>query len=333
MGPLPRLGDFGTSVGAFAPSFADFDPAEPQYGLRLVCEYLAGSVRGADGTNYVIGRKFIGPVTGGLWYMSDRSGTLRLLPESTRAMKGEIRRTSADHTRRWSEPLMHRLPGDLLIDGEGGVEIMLNDTELTWSEGQLFSVRGRRATGASSLLHLPMRGEQLHYISIPHWVEGTVEGQPAEGVLLFDYAYWGTGGDYKESQFFNNHGLIWHEFCNRFEDGTFEAGLIVKGSNNLSACAVVEGERLITATNRLDPSVSLDEEGFQSKTVFASQDHDWEFIGDASGRYQEFSKARHLPYRAQSGVTRRRGDERVLDFGWGWMDGYPERLAASGLVI
>jgi hypothetical protein len=330
---LPRLGDFGTSVGAFAPSFADFDPAEPQYGLRLICEYIVGGVRGADGTNYVIGRKFIGPVSGGLWYMSDRSGALRLLPESTRAMKGEVRRSSTEHTRRWSQPLMHRLPDDLLIEGEGGVEIELSDTELRWSEGQLFSVHGRRAAGALSLLHLPMRGEKLHYLSIPHWVEGTVEGQPVDGVIFFDYAYWGTGGDYKESQFFNNHGLVWHEFCNRFTDGTFEAGLIVKGNNNLSACAVVEGDKVITTSNRLDVTVSLDEDGFQTKTVFASQDYDWEFTGPAGSRYVEFSKARHLPYRSQNGISRRRDDDRELDFGFGWMDGFPERLHGDGLVI
>jgi hypothetical protein len=335
MPTLPRLGEFDyhTAVGAFEPTLADLSPYDPVFGLNLQVQYLYGGLRTDDGTLYVLERKFIGSMTSGLWFMSNRGADhLNLLPQSLLTTRGEVKRTITDTTRQWADAIMMKVPKELLLEGMQGLAITLTDDELSYSEGNLLSVSGSHA-GAALAFYVTMRDEPLYYASMPFWVRGTVEGKPAEGGIFFDHGYWAHGREWKEYSVYQETQVGWHAFINQFEDGSVEAGHLVKGTSGFNVAAVVEGDTPIVASDQLDTSMSLDDKDFVTKAVFSSGSHEWEFVGDDDGRMLEFSNARKgFGYRAQGGVTRRRGEDRRLRNGWTWLECFADRIRSEHLV-
>jgi hypothetical protein len=103
MPELPSLGDFDyqTVVGPFDVALERMRPQDPRFGLHLQVQYIYGWFQAADGVRSVVERKFIGPMTGGLWLMSTESGTLTLHPGALRSSRGETRRQFTDTTRVW----------------------------------------------------------------------------------------------------------------------------------------------------------------------------------------------------------------------------------------
>jgi hypothetical protein len=335
MSVLPRPGDFDyhTAVGAFDARLEDLSPYDPVFGLNLQVQYLYGGLRAANGTMYVLERKFIGSMTSGLWFMSNKTGGhLSLQRQSLLTTRGEVKRTISDSTRHWSDAIMMKVPSELLLEGMQGLDITLTDRELSYAEGDLLSVSGTSA-GAAPGFYVTTHDEPLYWVSMPFWVQGTVEGQPAEGGMFFDHGYWAHGREWKEYRVYQDTQVAWLAFINKFTDGSIEAGHLIKGTRGFNVAAVVEGAQPVVTSNQLDTTMSLDEKDFVTKGVFSSGSQDWEFVGDDDGRMLEFSNARKgFGYRAQSGLTRRRGDDRRLQNGWTWLECFADRIRSEHLV-
>ncbi|HEV7534588.1 MAG TPA: hypothetical protein VGP90_03070, partial [Acidimicrobiia bacterium] len=93
-------------VGWFDPRIADVEPGKAKYGLHLQVQYFYGGLRDDDGRLYVVERKFIGPMTSGLWLMTNRDAEhLRLAPASLRTSRGEIRRHFSAESHRYADAL------------------------------------------------------------------------------------------------------------------------------------------------------------------------------------------------------------------------------------
>ena len=59
--------DFQTVVDAYEPKLADLQPHHERHGLSLQVQYFYGGLQDSDGVMWAVERKFIGPMTGGLW--------------------------------------------------------------------------------------------------------------------------------------------------------------------------------------------------------------------------------------------------------------------------
>ena len=88
------IGDYHerTIVGSFDPRIADVEPTRAKYGLNLQVQYFYGGLRDDDGHLYVLERKFIGPMTSGLWLMTNHDAEhLRLAPAEADRFNRQLR--------------------------------------------------------------------------------------------------------------------------------------------------------------------------------------------------------------------------------------------------
>jgi len=326
------FGDFEyrTVVGSFEPRLETMIPSDPRFGLNLQVQYIYGGFRTSDGTQYIVERKFIGPMTGGLWLMSTESGTLKLDMGALRSTRGETRREITEARRVWGEHLMHKL-GQASGSGDQPLTLDLNGDKITWSEGDLLSLEGTLA-GPGFQFYAPMRNEPLFYTTHAYWVKGTVLGKEVDGFIGFDHGYWQHGREWKEYRIFHDIEVSWEVFGNAFEDGSNEWGVIVKGRGDMSAAVIFEGDKIMGRTNLMPARYDLDDEGFINEGVFTIGDAEWVFTSDAASRMHEFSNARWAGYRAQAGITRRRGDDRKLKNGFCWIEFFPDRIKDEGLA-
>ena len=70
-------------------------PYNTPFGLTEQVVYFYGGWREADGTLHAFERKFIGPMTAGLWLMNARGGSVRIEPDSAKTVRGEVKRQYA----------------------------------------------------------------------------------------------------------------------------------------------------------------------------------------------------------------------------------------------
>ncbi|HET7742839.1 MAG TPA: hypothetical protein VFL67_19495, partial [Mycobacterium sp.] len=94
MTSAPAIGDldFATSVSCYEPNLAMHLPTARPFGLTEQSTYLYGGWRDASGALHIVERKFCGPMTAGLWMMTNRSGKVSLAPESLNTVRGEVKR-------------------------------------------------------------------------------------------------------------------------------------------------------------------------------------------------------------------------------------------------
>ncbi|MGH2795993.1 MAG: hypothetical protein ACRDKG_17005 [Actinomycetota bacterium] len=322
--------DYHTVVGTFEPRLEEMLPHDARFGLNLQVQYIYGGFTTADGAQYIVERKFIGPMTGGLWLMSTVPGTLKLDMGALRSTRGETKREFTEGRRVWGEHLMHKL-GQATGGNDQPLTLDLNGDKIMWSEGDLLSLEGTLA-GPGFQFYAPMRNEPLFYTTHAYWVKGTALGVEVEGFIGFDHGYWQHGREWKEYRIFHDIEVSWEVFGNQFEDGSTEWGVIVKGRGDMSAAVVFEDDRIMGRTNHMPARYDLDDEGFINEGVFTIGDDEWAFTGNEAGRMHEFSNARWAGYRAQSGVTRRVGDKRKLKHSFCWIEFFPDRIRDEGLA-
>ncbi len=126
--------------------------------------------------------------------------------------------------------------------------------------------------------------------------------------------------------------VAWNVFANEFDDGSFEWGQIVHGRGGYAAYVVQDTKYGTSMTNVQGAQFSLDADDCVGGASYRIGDNTWDFTGDADGRMLQFNKARWGGYRAQGGVTRRRGDTRRLVNGWTWLECFADRIRSEGLV-
>ncbi|MGH9184646.1 MAG: hypothetical protein ACRD0U_02340, partial [Acidimicrobiales bacterium] len=261
----PSFGDFNyqTVVGAFDPRLEQMVPSEARFGLNLQVQYIYGGFRNAEGTQYAVERKFIGPMTGGLWLMSNEKGSLALDPGSVRSTRGETRRQFTGSSRKWSDHLMHKLSKELGQGADEGLTLELAGDKMAWSEGDLLSLEGS-LIGPGFQFYAPVRDEPLFYTTHAYWVRGTVLGAEVDGFIGFDHGYWQHGREWKEYRIFEDLELSWEVFGNQFDDGVIEWGVIVKGRRGLSAATVFEDGEVVAVAGRVPTTFALDDEDYMT---------------------------------------------------------------------
>lgn len=323
-----RFGDFGFApvVGTYTPKFASLTPETSIAGLSLQSQYLYGGFQGESGTVYVLERKFIGPMTGGCYILHNGGGRMELHEGSHRSAKGEMVRTIEPDSRRWVAKGMLSGPHEEPID------LFITDDDLQWDEGGLISLRGSRPTLGAQFL-TQMRDDPLAYASQPYWLTGTILGEAVEGPIFFDQVYFRHGSEWKEYPYYTDVQVVWNIFANKYTDGTIEFGNITKGRGRWGAGIVVEGAIPVAEAARVGAEFDVDADGY---VTGASYDLGpagvWDFIGDPNQRLSGFNKARWGGYRAQGGMTRRRGDDREVVTGWTWVEAFSDRMKDEELV-
>jgi len=329
---MKRVGDFGNQavVGEFDFHLADLDENLDIHGVGQRAIWPYGGLRNANGDLYVLERKLVHQMTGGLWLMSDKDGALNLVPKAVHSARGELRREFTPERHIYRDHLMAKL-GDLAPPDEQSFHFELTDDTVQWTEGELCDLTGQ-ASGPGLHFFGVDRDWPFMYIARAFWTTGTVMGDPVEGIILVDHGYWRDRGEWKEMPFYTERQVAWNVFSNRYEDGTHEWGHIVRATGGMSAAMVATNDGVVVATSEMASSFVLDDSDFVAAARFTAGGHTWEFTSEQSDRMTHFNKARWAGYRAQSGLMHRIGDDRRVTNGWVWLECFADRIRAEGLA-
>jgi hypothetical protein len=323
--------DYATVTGAFEPNLADIDPLAEHHGTVQIIEYVYGFVQGEDGSVYCAEQKFVGSLNSGTFVMTNKGGgSLDVHPITTRTHSGELRRTIEPDLRRWSDPIMARLPKHALREGDLPYLLEVNGRDVVWDQGELLHLEGTCNNLGVQFFALS-KEEPLFFTSLPYWVTGTMLGEKVTGLLYFDRVHARAGKEWKETTLFKDIQVCWHIFGNTYDDGSVEFGKIVKGKRGFNLGVVVEGMDLVASGSTVDSKFQLDEAGFVDSATFAIGEKEWIFTGPDAGKMAEFSASRWANYRAQYGTTRRTGDTRTPESSFTWMESFADRIESEGL--
>ncbi|MEW6472617.1 MAG: hypothetical protein AB1679_10125 [Actinomycetota bacterium] len=327
-----RVGDFNNQavVAAFDFHIADLDENVEIHGLGQRAIWPFGGLRNEAGNLYVLERKLVHQMTGGLWLMSDKDGDLNLVPKAVHSARGELRRELTPGRRIYRDHLMAKL-GDLAPAEEQSFYFDITDDALVWQEGELCDLSGR-ALGPGMHLFDADREWPFMYITRAFWTTGTVMGEAVSGIIWCDHGYWRDRGEWKEQPFYTEKQVAWNVFSNQYDDGTHEWGHIVRGTGGLGACMVAGDETAVATTGNFESSFVLDDQDYVSSARYRASDQEWEFTADPAGRMLHFNKARWAGYRAQSGAMRRVGDTRKVVNAFVWLECFADRIRAEGLA-
>ena len=321
-----------TTVGSFDPRIADVLPTKTKHALGLSVQYFYGGLRDDEGNLTVLERKFVSSMTSGLWLMSNRGAEhLKLVPGALRTARGEIRRHFTPESHRYTDALMAKVGKDLVPEGEQPLDLTFADGGITWSEGDLLSCEAA-PVGTGLMYHDELADESFFYTMQCYRAEGTVLGRPATGFVLVDHAYLPTGREWKEFRFFTHSQVSWNVFANEYDDGTIEAGFFIQGLDDFAVAGVFDNKGPRFATSELATALTLDGDDWMAASTYDAGGEQWDFTPDRNARMNEFSSARWAGYRAQAGVTRRRGDTRSLTASFTWLEFFADSARAGGFV-
>jgi hypothetical protein len=334
------LGDFDhrVVVGAFTPDPATMMVSDAQQGLPLQATWLYGFFHDDDGLTYCIERKFVGSLTSGCFVMTQNGDPTRELdvhPDSGRSARGELRRSLGAMEQSWSDPVFQRLPKGTLPDGEQPMALRWTGELLDYSEGDILNLSGPRA-GLGVQFFAASREHPLLYTSTCYWMEGEVQGRRVSGPIWFDNAFFTAGYEWKEYGYFNDLQIMWHVFCNKFDDGTYEWGHLVVGRDGFNPGVVVSNDDIVAMTPDLSAKFGMTVDiksggAWPESATYDVAGVEYEFVGPHTGRMTEFSESRWANYRAQYGQTRQIGDSRTLVDGLTWLEGFANRVSEDGL--
>jgi hypothetical protein len=332
MNDTPEFGEFGfrTVVGAYEPSLETMLPTRPYFGLNLQVQYVYGFLGAASGTTYVVERKFMGSMTGGLYLMANDNGSLRLDPGTSRSARGELRRSFDEKHRRWADPVIQRTPAGVAPTDEQPLTVEITGNDVSWAEGELLELEGT-VGGLGVQFYAPMPAQPWFYSSHPYRAQGTVLGEPVEGIVVMEQGYWHHGYEPKEYCVFADLEMSWNAFGNVYDDSV-QWGYLVRGKQGLCCAAVVEGDEVITLSNEMTASYEIDDTNHIPRATFEAGGDTWEFVGDSTGHMDDFADSRWGGYGCQGGKTTRRGDDRVPRFSYGWFEYFTGRIPAENRI-
>jgi hypothetical protein len=322
------IGDFEHRVltAAYTPNVRIHHPYNTPFGMSEQVVYFYGGWREADGTLHVFERKFIGPMTAGLWLMNARGGSVSIEPVSASTVRGEVKRQYTDNSVLLHGAMMEK------VGGSGGeFRFEATNDSFTWTEGDVLALNGG-LVGPGVQIYSPDRSEPILYISELYKVGGRVLNDDVEGFVFYDHAYWPSGYDWKEFRVFKDLQLGWEAFANEYDDGTVEWGHLCLGRQGFNFAAVAGRECAIVMDSAVTGGVDVGEDDWAQRATWrASSGEEWSFQLEDGGRLSEFSAARWGGYRAQAGHTRRIGDDRNVRLGFSWLETFADRLRESGI--
>ena len=334
---MGRVGDFGNQavVAPFDFHLADLDENLDIHGVGQRAIWPYGGLRNSAGDLFVLERKLVHQMTGGLWLMSDRGsdgrrGPLSLSPKAVHSARGELRREFTADRHVYRDQLMAKL-GDLTPADEQSFHLEVTDDRLVWAEGELCDLTGA-AVGPGMQFFGVDRDWPFLYVTRAFWTTGTVLGDEVSGMIWFDHGYWRDRGEWKEMPFYAQRQVAWNVFSNRYDDGTHEWGHIVRGTGGIGACMVASAEGAVVTTDDITTGFILDDQDYVASARYGAGGQEWEFTADPEGRMFHFNKVRWGGYRAQSGLVRRVGDTRTVTNGFVWLECFADRIRSEGLA-
>ncbi len=326
-----RAGDFSghVVVGPYDFHIADFDQDRQIYGMgqRVIWPY--GGLRDAAGNLYVLERKFVHQMTGGLWIMHNCDGALKLVPAAVFSARGEVRRELCPERHIYRDHLMAKL-GAMSPAEEQPFYFEVSDDDLCWQEGELCDLRGHSLGPGLQAFFLGDEFPWL-YFSRAFWVTGTILGEPVSGIAGYEHSYWRERAEWKELPYYARQQLAWSLFCNQYEDGSIEWGHIICNRGGVGALMVANEKQALLTTGEFDSSFRLDNEGYVGSATYQADGDGWQFTADSGGHMTQFNTARWGGYLAQSGVIRRIGDTRTPTYSFTWLEAFADRIADEGL--
>ncbi len=327
-----RFGDLGPgcAVQSFDFHLRDLDENDPIYGLGQRGVWLYGGYRTPDGQLYVLERKYVHQMTGGLWMMSNEAGALELLPEAARTARGELRREMSPDRRIYRDQLMAKL-GKHAPEDEIPLMMELTDGGMVWQEGELIDLKGV-GLGPGLSMFVFERDWPMSYIGRALHTTGTIRGEPVEGVTFLDHGYWVPRREWKEEKFYGERQICWHVFWTEFEDGTHEWGQFMRATGGVAAGMVATDTETVAVTGDVESRFTLDDQDYVAAATHRIDDIAWEFTADPAGQMLDFSAARWGEYRAQAGVTQRVGETRPVKASFTWLETFCDRMRSDGLA-
>jgi len=315
-----------TLVGAYRPCVTDLVPWKDKLGMQQESVYFYGGFRDEDGKSYAVERKFIGPMTGGLWLMAPNGEEMGLDTGAFNSTRGEIKREFFDDRNRWHGQLMSVTSNEGEVIPDAGLDISITNDRVSWREGDLVDVTGT-LVGPGAQLNLPSTDEPMLYLSHMYEVTGTARGKQVEGFVWNDYCYWPHGYDWKEYRFFRQLQHGWLVFVNRYDDGTVEWGHLCHGRQGMRFGMVHDADGIVTSSSDPIFHATMDDDQYVARATFELGDGDiWEWTGPTETQLTAFSNARPGGYRAQLGRVQRKGDTRTIVNEFSWLECFAERL-------
>ncbi len=215
--------------------------------------------------------------------------------------------------------------GDWQPDGSALIES--TDGALGWHESGLLDVSG-------DLLGTPPRcavvESDVPIVYSMRWfaVDGKVTGVPVSGTAVLASVHLPGGYQLTSSPYIAEAQIAWAEFCNEFDDGTCESGLLVAGRQGFSVLAVGRSDGSASTSTSVSLTV-VTGSGVPDFPEFARFDTDrgvWEARPlRAEGRWPIRSD---LPggHRLVEARIGRVGEQRSVRRSSGWLETYQERL-------
>lgn len=311
-------------TGSYTPDISVHHPSNTPFGLTEQVVYFYGGWREDDGTLHVFERKFIGPMTAGLWLMNARGGAVTIEPDSAKTVRGEVKREYAD-----DRVLLHGAMMEKVGDSGGAFKFEATPGKFEWREGDLLSLDGT-LVGPGVQIYAPDEHEPILYISELYKVRGDVLGDGVEGFVFWDHAYWPSGYDWKEFRVFKDLQLGWQAFANEYDDGTIEWGHLCIGRDGFNFTGVGDQNGAVVMDSGVTGGIDLGDDDWAERARWrASSGEEWTFELEDGGKLSEFTAARWGGYRAQAGHTRRTGDDREVRLGFSWLETFGDRIRES----
>jgi hypothetical protein len=311
---------FKAITASYDPDLTIHRPWNTPFGLTEQVTYLYGGWREADGTLHVFERKFIGPMTAGLWLMKIQDGAVEINEVSIETVRGEVKRTYGEDEYVLQGQMMEKV-------GKGGLtyKFALRAGEFTWTEGDDVLALDGKLVGPGIQIYAPDADEPILYISELYKVTGTVTGQEVEGFVFLDHAYWAAGYDWKEYRVFKDLQLGWQAFANEYEDGSVEWGHLCLGRHGFNFTGVGSADGAVSCDSTITSGLDLGEEDWCTRQTWRdSAGKRWIFELEAP--LTAFTKARWGGYCAQAGHTHRVGDPRKVKVGFSWLETFGDRI-------
>jgi hypothetical protein len=268
----------------------------------------------------VFERKFIGPMTAGLWLMKALDGSVEIDEVSAETVRGEVKRSYGDDEYVLQGQMMEKI-------GKGGLSyrFALRAGEFHWTEGDDVLALEGKLVGPGVQIFAPDVDEPMLYISELYKVTGTVKGDQVEGFVFLDHAYWAPGHDWKEYRVFKDLQLGWQAFANEYADGSIEWGHLCLGRHGFNFTAVGSADGAVSCDSTVTSGLDLGEDDYCTRQTWRASNGDrWVFELEAP--LSGFTKARWGGYRAQAGHTHRVGDDREVRLGFSWLETFGDRL-------
>jgi hypothetical protein len=323
---IPQRADFAYQVLA-APhkvSGAALNDTRDFFGLTLSKSMPFGSVRDEEGHIYSFVRSVMAP--------SGTPNPTKFLYQSTRIDGKHIRLDKERMALQALTPMpVQSLEGDTVrwtsVPGEPGNpwELTASGEALAWKEEGLFDLRGR-LIGHGMQWYLPGVDWGTFYVSQLYDLSGTCEGRPVKGVMALDQVYLAEGGaiHFQKDLVVNNKmHVLWWSFATIYKDGTFDAGSLMVGHDNLGYAILMSEKGEVRCTTQLEGAVKHKDGSYFASEVLVTLEggEQWEFLPDEKGEMIDFVGG--FPITAQQeGRWRKVGDRREPDrwMAWGESD-------------